>query len=496
MVIDLQPVSSFASFYHGYGPTSSFSDCYQNPLKMYNRHHLGSPKQATVYPDPLSVLSLPRSVHSIAMNLSPVFDLGMPFDLSLHKNKVPIDDRSQFQSIVQEDNQDEEPLDLRVSNKKRSFVAHHAPHKSHVHDLKSTAFLSETRISNFGDEASSSGLQMMYPRPLHPLFLESMYKIEHDKPAFPVFGQPEYGSTTLPSRYPLYDALLNNRASSFDFVRAQIEKLGKPMHDVLYPHSNKSKERYSCNFCGKVFPRSANLTRHLRTHTGEQPYKCKYCERSFSISSNLQRHVRNIHNKEKPFKCSLCDRSFGQQTNLDRHLKKHESDGPTILDDSPKQVKIIDRTDTYFDEIRKFIGKVTDSLPTDVHKALNSALDSNFSITDQLERKQFLLLKKKNALIIPSPVEDHDDDDKVSLEHEVPAKIQRKENDCVEEYNFTSDRNSDMSPRDATNSEGESQSTDEQELPISYDTKTNDSRSSDETEEEVTTEHMNDNNKG
>ena len=60
--------------------------------------------------------------------------------------------------------------------------------------------------------------------------------------------------------------------------------------------------RYTCKFCSKSFPRSANLTRHLRTHTGEQPYKCKYCERSFSISSNLQRHVRNIHNQEKPFR--------------------------------------------------------------------------------------------------------------------------------------------------------------------------------------------------
>ncbi|XP_047484269.1 histone-lysine N-methyltransferase PRDM16-like [Penaeus chinensis] len=99
----------------------------------------------------------------------------------------------------------------------------------------------------------------------------------------------------------------------------------------------KPRERYACKFCGKVFPRSANLTRHLRTHTGEQPYKCKFCERSFSISSNLQRHVRNIHNKEKPYKCRLCDRAFGQQTNLDRHMKKHDSDGPTILDGSPKR---------------------------------------------------------------------------------------------------------------------------------------------------------------
>lgn len=126
----------------------------------------------------------------------------------------------------------------------------------------------------------------------------------------------------------------------------------------------KNKDRYACKFCGKVFPRSANLTRHLRTHTGEQPYKCKYCERSFSISSNLQRHVRNIHNKERPFKCVHCDRCFGQQTNLDRHLKKHDADAVSLvgLDDRLRLARRSARgmpEDSYFEEIRSFMGKVT-----------------------------------------------------------------------------------------------------------------------------------------
>ncbi|XP_069668872.1 transcription factor hamlet-like isoform X2 [Periplaneta americana] len=232
---------------------------------------------------------------------------------------------------------------------------------------------------------------MAYPRPIHPMFLEAMYR-----PPFPSFPPPPgpgphdrllppppppFGRG-FPFLGPLVNGISNGHMGNrppFDLLRAPLSGFGsgKPYQDVLSSHlgannggggtgnnGGKLKDRYSCKFCGKVFPRSANLTRHLRTHTGEQPYKCKYCERSFSISSNLQRHVRNIHNKEKPFKCPLCERCFGQQTNLDRHLKKHEADdgsGAVSVADSPGSSNENEREDSCFDEIRSFMGKVTNS---------------------------------------------------------------------------------------------------------------------------------------
>ncbi|XP_050536507.1 transcription factor hamlet-like [Daktulosphaira vitifoliae] len=209
------------------------------------------------------------------------------------------------------------------------------------------------------------------PQPLHPMMLEAIYRVG-DKSRVPGLGgyQPGGGGGYhRPSHYPFINAsLLNGHhhvpPPTYDVVRPTPAPVTRSPQKTFQESPGKPKDRYSCKFCQKVFPRSANLTRHLRTHTGEQPYKCNYCERSFSISSNLQRHVRNIHNKEKPFKCPLCERCFGQQTNLDRHLKKHEADGPTIMDDRLAAAAEHRRSrpgdDSYFEEIRSFMGKVSE----------------------------------------------------------------------------------------------------------------------------------------
>ncbi|XP_064830698.1 histone-lysine N-methyltransferase MECOM-like isoform X19 [Oncorhynchus masou masou] len=188
------------------------------------------------------------------------------------------------------------------------------------------------------------------------LFHPQMSAIENMAEKLETFGSlnPESGD------------LMRSVPSMFDF-RAPPTALPETL-------LRKGKERYTCRYCGKLFPRSANLTRHLRTHTGEQPYRCKYCDRSFSISSNLQRHIRNIHNKEKPFKCHLCDRCFGQQTNLDRHLKKHENgnlsgtaaSSPRSELDSSSAI-LDDKEDSYFNEIRNFIGNTGQNQPSPDH---------------------------------------------------------------------------------------------------------------------------------
>lgn len=206
------------------------------------------------------------------------------------------------------------------------------------------------------------------------------------------------------SRFPMSSSSYVAAAmGQFGAIKHESEEKGiSAMMDKLpdsFPYTssgNKIKERYGCKFCGKVFPRSANLTRHLRTHTGEQPYKCKYCERSFSISSNLQRHVRNIHNKEKPFRCTLCDRCFGQQTNLDRHLKKHETEGPNVRDSPIAEPDLESKDESYFAEIRNFIGKATDrelSMPvveTDNHQIVDRLpLESKMEdVDDDVEEEE------------------------------------------------------------------------------------------------------------
>ncbi|XP_052543055.1 histone-lysine N-methyltransferase MECOM isoform X8 [Tympanuchus pallidicinctus] len=300
-----------------------------------------------------------------------------PFDLTTKRKEekpvTPIPSKPAAPPAASQD----QPLDLSMGSRSRASGTKQAePRKNHVFGEKKGGDLEQRKTS----EAS-----LQHARPT-PFFMDPIYRVEKRKLTDPLealkekYLRPSPGflfhpQFQLPDQRIWMSAIENmaEKLESFSALKPEANEMIQSMPSMFnfrappsaLPETllRKGKERYTCRYCGKIFPRSANLTRHLRTHTGEQPYRCKYCDRSFSISSNLQRHVRNIHNKEKPFKCHLCDRCFGQQTNLDRHLKKHENGNMSGTATSSPHSELEstgaildDKEDSYFTEIRNFIG--------------------------------------------------------------------------------------------------------------------------------------------
>ena len=79
------------------------------------------------------------------------------------------------------------------------------------------------------------------------------------------------------------------------------------------------------------FPRSDELTRHYRKHTGAKPFKCKVCERSFARSDHLALHMkRHLPKHMKNWVENVRDKSAKVNS---APVKKFKCDKKTECDD-------------------------------------------------------------------------------------------------------------------------------------------------------------------
>ncbi|XP_046280724.1 histone-lysine N-methyltransferase PRDM16 isoform X2 [Marmota monax] len=342
---------------------------------------------------------------------------------------------------------EEQPLDLSIGSRARASQngGGREPRKNHIYGERKPGAgegLPKVCPAQLPQQPS-----LHYAKP-SPFFMDPIYsRVEKRKVTDPVgvlkekylrpspllFHPQMAAIETMTEKLESFAAMKADSGGSLQPLPHHPFNFRSPPPTLSDPILRKGKERYTCRYCGKIFPRSANLTRHLRTHTGEQPYRCKYCDRSFSISSNLQRHVRNIHNKEKPFKCHLCNRCFGQQTNLDRHLKKHEHEGAPVsqhagvltnhlgtsasspTSESDNHALLDEKEDSYFSEIRNFIA--------------NSEMSQASSRTDKRPEIQELGSSPQCPGLASEKPEDVEEEEEEELEEEDEDSLAGKSQD-------------------------------------------------------------------
>uniref|UniRef100_A0A673Z4H6 Zinc finger and SCAN domain-containing protein 2-like n=1 Tax=Salmo trutta TaxID=8032 RepID=A0A673Z4H6_SALTR len=87
-------------------------------------------------------------------------------------------------------------------------------------------------------------------------------------------------------------------------------------------------------FSGYSLSRSSfNMVKRMRTQwrsggtTREKPYTCEQCGRSFPKQYNLIRHAV-VHSGEKPYKCTQCGKCFTQRSSMKSHQRTHIVESP------------------------------------------------------------------------------------------------------------------------------------------------------------------------
>ena len=91
--------------------------------------------------------------------------------------------------------------------------------------------------------------------------------------------------------------------------------------------THSGEKNHTCAQCNKSFNTAPHLKRHLLTHTGEKQHKCTQCNYSTNQAGNLRTHIMS-HTGEKPHRCNQCDYSSTNSRNLTWHEATHSGEKP------------------------------------------------------------------------------------------------------------------------------------------------------------------------
>nr|XP_031529329.1 histone-lysine N-methyltransferase PRDM16 [Vicugna pacos] len=181
---------------------------------------------------------------------------------------------------------EEQPLDLSIGSRARASQngGGREPRKNHVYG--------ERRLGAGEGLPKACPAQLPQQPALHyakpsPFFMDPIYRVEKRKVTDPVGAlkdkylrpsplllHPQMSAIeTMTEKLESFAAMKADSGSSLQPLSHHPFNFRSPPPTLSDPILRKGKERYTCRYCGKIFPRSANLTRHLRTHTGEQPYR-------------------------------------------------------------------------------------------------------------------------------------------------------------------------------------------------------------------------------
>ena len=185
-----------------------------------------------------------------------------------------------------------------------------------------------------------------------PVFMQATATLNMKWPIIPGETLPYQPPVTSEQSLPLDKFVLHPAAQPDLFPSHKSPQRGRPAKagsNVLKAKRNNPTEGrartppnerpYACpvETCPRRFSRSDELTRHMRTHTGQKPFQCRICMRNFSRSDHLTTHIRT-HTGEKPFACETCGRRFARSDERRRHMKIHLREQSKKEDEAKKAI--------------------------------------------------------------------------------------------------------------------------------------------------------------